>query len=89
MVLTRVFLLDRIFTRNELSSLDDELPNIKKLLKPAKPTQLDLRKMSRLRKSRMKKRRGNGKEESDKWISNEANGSPKERGVKTDPEVEY
>lgn len=58
MVLCRIFILERIFTKNELLSLDDELPNIKKLLKPAKPMQLDLRKMHKLRKARMKKKNG-------------------------------
>jgi hypothetical protein len=31
MVVTRIFILERIFTKNELLSLDDELPNIKKV----------------------------------------------------------
>lgn len=77
MVLTRIFVLEKLFSKNELLSLDDELPNIKKLLKPAKPTQLDLRKMNRLRKSRMKKKK-NGKSEADEEetrVMNNVNGT--------------
>jgi hypothetical protein len=58
MVVTRIFVLEKMFTQNELLSLDDEIPSIKKLLKPAKPRQLDLRKMSRLRKSKNTSKNG-------------------------------
>ncbi|KAI6191820.1 Anion exchange protein [Aphelenchoides bicaudatus] len=70
MVLTRIFVLERIFTKNELLSLDDELPNIKKLLKPAKPMKLDLQKMHRLRKAKMKKKKA--AEESDELMADKS-----------------
>ncbi|KAI6205230.1 Anion exchange protein [Aphelenchoides besseyi] len=57
MVTLRISVLQRMFTHNELIALDDELPNIRRLLKPMKPKQLvlDLRKRSRQRRANNQK----------------------------------
>ncbi|KAI6173614.1 Anion exchange protein [Aphelenchoides besseyi] len=57
MVTLRIFVLQRMFTHNELIALDDELPNIRRLLKPMRPKQLvlDLRKHSRQRRANNQK----------------------------------
>lgn len=34
MVLTRMFVLERVFTYNELNSLDDELPDFGRVMRP-------------------------------------------------------